>query len=40
MELFMFESNIWNYLTVCKWMSSNHSFNNNVTYELFAYKNY
>ena len=34
MKLSVFDYNTWNYLTVCKQMSSG-SFKNNVTYKLF-----
>ena len=36
----MLSSNTWNYLTVCKQMSSNNSFKNKLIYKLFAYKSF
>ena len=36
----MFSSNTWNHFTVCKQISPNDSFKNEVTYKLFTYKSY
>ena len=39
-ELLVLDRNTWNNITVCKQMSSNHSFKNDVTYKLFTSKSY
>ena len=36
----MLNSTTWNYLTVCKQMSSKNSFKNKITKKVFAYKSY
>ena len=36
----MLNGNAWNYLTVCKQISSNNLLENKVTYKLFTNKSY